>query len=141
MPPVTTLTSKMAELADALRRWTERAPGDSPFATPIDGVVVMRSDGPKPPSHFVQQPSVCVVAQGAKWALFGGDRLEYRAGQALVIGVDTPSIGRVIEASPDEPCLVLAFALDLATLRAVAATTRPRRAARPLRTAHYRAGR
>ncbi len=31
---------------------------------------------------------MCVVAQGAKWATFGGDRLEYRAGQALVIGVE-----------------------------------------------------
>lgn len=111
----------VAELANALHRWTERAGGDSPFATPIEGVVVMRSNSPKPPSHFVQQPSVCVVAQGAKWALFGGDRLAYRAGQALVIGIDAPSTGRVVEASEDEPCLVLAFALDLATLREVAA--------------------
>jgi AraC-like DNA-binding protein len=114
-------SSTLAELADALHRWTERSGGDSPFATPIEGVFVMRSDSPKPPSHFVQQPSVCVVAQGAKWALFGGGQLAYRAGQALVIAVDTPSTGRVVRASSDEPCLVLAFALDLATLRDVAA--------------------
>lgn len=107
-------------LAQALLRWTESWPGESPLATAIDGMIIMRSDHPKPPNHLVQQPSVCVVAQGAKWAMFGGDRLEYRAGQALVIGVDTLSIGRVVEASPGEPCLVLAFALDLATLRSVA---------------------
>jgi AraC-like DNA-binding protein len=52
--------------------------------------------------------------------MFGGDRLEYRAGQALVIGVETPSIGRVIEANPGQPCLVLAFELDLAVMRSVA---------------------
>lgn len=63
---------------------------------------------------------MCIVAQGAKWAMFGGDRLEYRAGQALVIGVETPSIGRVIEASPGQPCLVLAFELDLAIMRSIA---------------------
>ncbi len=63
---------------------------------------------------------MCIVAQGAKWGMFGGNRLEYRAGQALVIGVETPSIGRVIEASPGEPCLVLAFELDLAIVRSVA---------------------
>jgi len=63
---------------------------------------------------------MCIVAQGAKWATFGGDRLEYRAGQALVIGVETPSIGQVVEASPGEPCLVLAFELDTAILREVA---------------------
>lgn len=50
----------------------------------------------------------------------GGDQLEYRAGQALVIGVETPSIGRVMEASSGEPCLVLAFELDLAIMRSVA---------------------
>ena len=113
-------SSDVTGLAQALLRWTERRPGESPLATAIDGMIIMRSDHPKPPSHLIQQPSVCVVAQGAKWAMFGGDRLEYRAGQALVIGVDTPSIGRVVEATPGEPCLVLAFALDLATLRSVA---------------------
>jgi AraC-like DNA-binding protein len=63
---------------------------------------------------------MCIVAQGAKWASFGGNRLEYRAGQALLIGVETPTIGRVVEASPDEPCLVLIFELDLAIMRSVA---------------------
>ena len=101
-------------------RYTERQPGQSPFATAIDRMVIMRSDHPKPPSHMIFRPSMCIVAQGAKWATFGGDQLEYRAGQALVIGVETPSIGRVVEASPGEPCLVLAFELDLAIMRSVA---------------------
>jgi AraC-like DNA-binding protein len=110
----------MDELAEALLRYTDRQTGDSPFATPIDGLGVMRSDQPKPPSHMISRPALCIVAQGAKWATFGGDRLEYRAGQALVIGVETPSIGRVVEAGPGEPCLVLAFELDLAIMRGVA---------------------
>uniref|UniRef100_UPI001C2CDD3A AraC family transcriptional regulator n=1 Tax=Sphingomonas bacterium TaxID=1895847 RepID=UPI001C2CDD3A len=92
--------SDVTELAQALLRWTHICPDQSPITTAIDGMIIMRSDHPKPPVHLVQQPSVCVVAQGAKWAMFGGDQLEYRAGQALVIGVDTPSIGRVVEASP-----------------------------------------
>jgi AraC-like DNA-binding protein len=49
----------------------------------------------------------------------------YRAGEALVIGVETPSVGRVIEASPDAPCLVMALELDLAILRSVAETLDP----------------
>jgi AraC-like DNA-binding protein len=52
--------------------------------------------------------------------MFGDSKLEYRAGQALVVGVETPSVGRVFEASPGEPCLVLAFELDLAIMRSVA---------------------
>lgn len=107
-------------LAAALLRFTERQSCESPYKTAISSVIVMRSDHAKPPSHMISSPAMCIVAQGAKWAMFGGNRLEYRAGQALVIGVETPSVGRVIEASPDEPCLVLAFELDLAIMRGVA---------------------
>ena len=112
--------SSVDQLVQAMLRYTEREPGESPFATAIDRMVMMRSDHPKPPNHLIFRPSMCIVAQGAKWATFGGDQLAYRAGQALVIGVDTPSIGRVVEASPGEPCLVLAFELDLAIMRNVA---------------------
>ena len=108
------------QLAQALLRYTERHSGESPFMTAIDGVGILRSDHPKPPAHMISRPAMCIVAQGAKWATFGGNRLEYRAGQALVIGVETPSIGRVVEASPGEPCLVLAIELDLAIMRSVA---------------------
>jgi AraC-like DNA-binding protein len=108
------------QLAQALLRYTERHGGESPFMTAIDGVGILRSDHPKPPAHMLSRPAMCIVAQGAKWATFGGNRLEYRAGQALVIGVETPSIGRVVEASPGEPCLVLAIELDLAIMRSVA---------------------
>jgi AraC-like DNA-binding protein len=109
-------------LAEALLRYTERQAGESPFFTAIPGVGVMRSDQPKPPSHILSGPAVCLVAQGAKWGNFGGQQLEYRAGQALVIGVETPSVGRVFEARPGAPCLVLMFALDLTVLREVAET-------------------
>ena len=107
-------------LAEALLRYTDRQPGESPYLTAIEGLAIMRSDHPKPPTHMISRPAMCIVAQGAKWGMFGGNRLEYRAGQALVIGVETPSVGRVFEASPGEPCLVLAFELDVAIMRSVA---------------------
>ncbi len=108
------------QLAKALLRYTESQPGENPFMTAIDGLAILRSDHPKPPTHMISRPAMCIVAQGAKWATFGDNRLEYRAGQALVIGVETPSIGRVVAASPRQPCLVLAFELDLAIMRSVA---------------------
>ena len=107
-------------LAETLLRYTDSQPGESPFATPIPGLGVLRSEHPQPPSHRIARPALCIVAQGAKWASFGGHRLEYRAGQALLIGVETPSIGRVVQASPEEPCLVLVLELDLAIMRSVA---------------------
>ncbi len=109
-------------LAQTLLRYTERQTGESPFVTAIPNVAVMRSDHPKPPAHILSGPAVCLVAQGAKWGNFGGEQLEYRTGQALVVGVETPSVGRVFEARPGEPCLVLMFGLDLEILRSVAET-------------------
>jgi AraC-like DNA-binding protein len=108
------------KLAQALRRYTDRQVGESPFATPISGLGILRSDHPKPPNHMISRPSLCIVAQGAKWGTFGDTRLEYRAGQALLVGVETPSVGRVVEASPGEPCLVMVVLLDLAIMRSVA---------------------
>ncbi|MFP6559048.1 AraC family transcriptional regulator [Paraburkholderia sp. B3] len=110
----------LKSLSEAILRYTERQPGTSPYMTAIDGVCILRTDHPRPPVHRVAQPALCIVAQGAKWASFGGQQLEYRAGQALVVGVETPSLGRVFEASPDKPCLVLMIELDLAMIRTVA---------------------
>lgn len=107
------------ELVDAILRFTERQPGPPPYATPIDGLYVLRSDHPKPPTRRLAQPAMCVVVQGTKWATVGDHRVEYGAGQALVVGVETPSLGRVVEATPDKPCLVLVFPLDLAIMRSV----------------------
>lgn len=108
------------QLAEALFRFTARQVGESPYLTVIETMAILRSDHPKPPTHRLSQPALCIVAQGAKWATFGANRLEYRAGQALLIGVETPSIGRVFDARPEEPCLVLILGLDLSILRSVA---------------------
>jgi len=108
------------QLAEAILRYTERHSGPSPFVTAIEELVILRADHPKPPVHRISRPAICIVAQGAKWATFGDNRLEYKAGEALVVGVETPSFGRVIEASPSKPCLVLAIGLDMAIMRSVA---------------------
>ncbi|ALM82245.1 AraC family transcriptional regulator [Bordetella sp. N] len=110
----------MEELAAAILRFADSQTGLSPYITPIRTMAVMRTDHPKPPAHLLMQPALCIVAQGAKWASFGDRQLAYKAGQALVVGVETPSVGRVVEASPGKPCLVLAVELDLAVMRSVA---------------------
>jgi AraC-like DNA-binding protein len=108
------------ELTRALLRYTEQHPGVNLFKTVIGEMGILRSDHPKPPVHMISRPSMCIVAQGAKWATFGDNRVVYKAGEALVVGVSAPSVGRVTEASPGKPCLVLAFELDLAIMRSVA---------------------
>lgn len=108
------------KLAAALWAYTDHQIGESPYYTAIEGVGILRSDNPTPPVYRLMQPAICIVAQGAKKAIFGCEELSYQAGQALVVGVDTPSVGRVLEASHGKPCLVLAFEMNLAILRSVA---------------------
>jgi AraC-like DNA-binding protein len=109
------------DLADAIRRQTERIGGENPFVTDVAGLWLLRADYEKPPSHTISRPSLCVVAQGAKQTSFGGQRYDYRAGQALVVSVALPSVGRVLSATRDEPFLGAVIELDLAVLHEIAA--------------------
>ncbi len=55
---------------------------------------------------------MCIVAQGAKFASFGDARYEYREGEALIVGIDTPSMGDT--GNCDSYCLLASKACTLA---------------------------
>lgn len=114
-------------LIAAVTRYTDAQPGESPFVTAIDGLTILRSNHEKPPAHLIFKPALCIVLQGAKWAIFGDKRYDYRAGEALVVSVELPALGRVAEASPAEPYLGVIIEFDLAVMRGVmeGLTTRP----------------
>ena len=125
----------LGTLIAAVRRFTDGQTGASPYFTAIDGLVILRSDHEKPPAHLIFKPALCIVVQGAKWVLFGDERHDYRAGQALVVNVEMPLIGRVAEASPSEPYLGVILEFDQVILREVleglAAPPRPSDDPRP----------
>ena len=108
-----------SELAEAIRRCTEAQAGPSPFATAVPGLTLLRSDRANQPRHIIFKPALCIIAQGAKWAIFGGRRLDYRAGQALVVSLEMPALSTVAEASPAEPYLSAVIEFDLAVMREV----------------------
>ncbi len=110
---------RLSELARALRRYTDARGGISPFVTEIGGFAILRSDHEKRPSHLIFKPALCMVVQGAKWATFGRRRFDYRAGQALVVSVEMPSLGAVSAASPMEPYLGIIIEFDLAIMQEV----------------------
>lgn len=109
----------MEELAGALRLYTDRQAGESPYVTDIEGLIILRSSHAKPPSHLISKPALCVVAQGTKWTSFGEKRFQYQTGQALVVSVEMPSVGRVVEASPDAPFLGAIIEFDPLIMRSV----------------------
>jgi AraC-like DNA-binding protein len=107
------------ELIQSIARFADAQPGDSPYRTLIPGLAVLRSRQERQPAPVFFRPALCIVVQGAKWALFGDRRLDYRAGQALVINVAVPMMGRVVEASPDKPFLGLILEFDPAVMAEV----------------------
>lgn len=113
------ITDMLEPLIAAIMRYTDSCGGESPYATAIDGLVLMRSDRERPSPHHLFKPSLCVAVQGAKLSLFGDKRFVYRAGQALVVTMAMATWGRVIQASPDRPYLGAVIELDLLILRDV----------------------
>jgi AraC-like DNA-binding protein len=62
--------------------------------------------------HYLQRSTLCIVAQGAKIVMIGGDTYGYEAGQMAVYSIDVPMAGRVTQASYSEPYLLLMIDLD-----------------------------
>lgn len=115
------MSDVLGRLVDAVTRYTAAQPGASPFATAIEGLTILRADHPKAPAHLLVKPALCIVVQGAKWSTFGGRRFDYRAGQALVVSLELPSLGRVAEATPGTPYLSVVVEFDPAVMREVLA--------------------
>ncbi len=61
--------------------------------------------------HSVSTPMLAIVVQGKKGAALGEEIYRYGEAQYLVVSVDQPISGFIIEATPDRP--FLGFKLDL----------------------------
>lgn len=93
--------------------------GQGLFPTAIDGFSIVRSYQAMMPMRALYRPSLCVVLQGAKEIRFGGDRLDYRAMECLVVSIGLPAAGRIVEASPEYPYVGVLIDFDVVTMRQV----------------------
>lgn len=101
--------TQLAELKCLLERQT---PGDGTFSTALPGVTLYKQSAPTgEPIHGVHEPAMCLVVQGAKQVLLNRERYTYDAARHLVVSVDLPISGQVIQATPEAP--YLCFRLDL----------------------------
>jgi hypothetical protein len=99
----------VAALAGLIRAY---APHDGSFELRIPGVhAIRRSRTYTELVHGVQQPSLCVVAQGAKRVMVGREVYEYDESRMIAFSVDLPVTAQVTRASHAEP--FLCFRLDL----------------------------
>jgi AraC-like DNA-binding protein len=113
-------TQLSSPLLEAVTDYVEsQGGGQGLFPTQIPSVNVVRSFQSMMPMRQVYRPSLCVVIQGAKEIHFGSDRLEYQAMQCLVVSVELPASGRIVEASAEKPYLGVMIDLDVGVLREV----------------------
>lgn len=85
---------------------------DGVHSTAIPRVSLIRSSQPTEPLHVVHQPAVCFVAQGRKQVMVGDAIHVYDAAKYLVVSVEVPIVGQVLEARPSRPYLCLRLDLD-----------------------------
>ncbi len=79
---------------------------------PLPGLHLYRHSIPLEQVYNLVEPSVCVVVQGSKEFLLGESRYRYDPFHYLLVTVNLPYVGQVLEASKEHPFLCLS--LDLA---------------------------
>ena len=103
------MESALEALATSIARWTTEC---GRLETEISSLALARRDAPTEPISHMYEPSICLVAQGAKRVLLGGDTYVYDVRHFLITSVDLPTVVQVIKASREKPCLSLLLKLD-----------------------------
>ncbi len=99
------------ELAALVTRHTD-GKGNGFHKTDIDRLEFQRESSASAALHGVCGPILAILIQGKKQALLGEEIYRYSASQYLVISVDLPLSGFVVEATPDKPYLGFKLSLD-----------------------------
>ncbi|MGH8081016.1 MAG: AraC family transcriptional regulator N-terminal domain-containing protein [Lysobacter sp.] len=103
-------------LAQAIDRNSD---GDGLHPTALPRVQLIRSSRCIEAIHELHNPAVCIVAQGSKRVMLGDCIFDYDRSRYLVVSVDVPILGQIVQASEDEPYLCLRIDLDPALLSAL----------------------
>jgi AraC-like DNA-binding protein len=97
-------------LAETIARWAGESQS---VTTAIPELSLHRHTASTEPANALYDPSVCVVAQGAKRVLFGDGDYIYDARSYLLTSVNIPTLFQVVSASPREPYLGLVLRLNM----------------------------
>ncbi len=104
---------RIEELAAIIMR---HAPDEGMAGTALPGLSLIRADRPTAPVPSVYEACLCMIAQGSKRVSLADHSVLYDAAHYLLVSVDLPLVGHVIEASPSEPYLCCKIDIDQAAL-------------------------
>jgi AraC-like DNA-binding protein len=107
---------QLDELASIIAQNTSE---DGVFETPIPRLSLVRFSKQTEPLQTVQHPALCIIVQGAKQVMLADEIYIYGPARHLVVSVDLPVSGQIIEASEEKPYLCIRLDLDLPALGAM----------------------
>jgi AraC-like DNA-binding protein len=109
------ISERCLELAALVTRHTD-GKGNGFHQTGIDRLEFQRESAAPVCLHGVSTPIFAILLQGKKQVLLGEETYSYGASQYLVVSVDLPISGFVVEATPEQPYLGFKLDLDLRQL-------------------------
>lgn len=102
----------MNQLQSLAKMVEKRAPKDGEHLVAIPEVLLFRSSKKSEHVSTLYLPCLCVNVQGAKEVVVGEQTFRYDPAHSLVVAVDLPAYSRVVEATPEHPCLVIRIEID-----------------------------
>ncbi|MDR3572399.1 MAG: AraC family transcriptional regulator [Anaerolineaceae bacterium] len=111
-----------ANRQELVERLLRAVPADG-IVQPLEGIFLARSSVSMQPVHSVVKPSFCVIAQGSKAVLLGGNLYRYDTAHYLISTVELPRISQILEASQEQPYLSFRLVLDPALVGSVMVET------------------
>ncbi|MEH2920975.1 AraC family transcriptional regulator N-terminal domain-containing protein [Samsonia erythrinae] len=109
MSEITPFMSRQSEMAAMIR---QLAPHEGHTRTLLDGVRLMRADGPLGRTPVLYEPSIIIVCQGHKRGYLADKVYHYDPLHYLVLSVPLPFSSET-DASPEEPLLAVSVRLDM----------------------------
>jgi AraC-like DNA-binding protein len=109
----------MQQLDELSRLIAQHTRTDGMIATAVPRLSLVRMSKPTEPVQGVQQPALCLIAQGSKQVMLAEEIYNYGPARHLIASADLPITGQVIEADADRPYLSLKLDLDMNALAAM----------------------
>ncbi|MEP0873469.1 AraC family transcriptional regulator [Trichocoleus desertorum AS-A10] len=99
------------ELAKLVTRHTD-GKGNGIHSTAIAQLEFMRESAAPTELCTVYEPTLCIILQGKKETLLGQETYHYGTAQYIVVTVDLPLSGNIVEATADKPYLCFKLSLN-----------------------------
>ena len=109
LPDVSPVELRQSELVDLVSRF---APEDGRHETAIGALQLIRASQPAQRLPTVYEPGIALVVQGRKQAMAMGEVLTYDPLHCLVVSVPMPSVGQILDATPEKPYLCVRLGIE-----------------------------